>query len=323
MRRRVTLTLGLTVLLGGCPEPEPEADPEPAGCSDVPCDRLSDYGLSDEVRVSYEPIARLWSDGSLKSRSIVLPEGETVGFDPGEVWDWPTGTILVKEFAFVAPVETRLLVLGEEGWEGFVYLWREDGSDADLFLPGTRVDVQNDAGEPQEYVVPSQNHCVNCHARDDVVHLLGPFTAQLNHQLDALAPIFDAPPPDPATLDAFSDPFGDGPLDERARSWLHANCSHCHRPGGNGGSSGLTFLFWEDDPASFGVCKRPAAAGAGTGGRSFDIVPGAPEESIVMFRMESTDPAVKMPELPNLIPDPDGVALIRAWIASMPPEECE
>lgn len=304
--------------MGGCPSPEPE--PEPVGCPDPPCERLSDYDFSSAV--PYAPIASLWSDGAVKTRSIVLPAGDLVGFDPGEVWEWPFGTILVKEFAFAEPVETRLMILRDEGWEGEVYLWDADGADAELFLPGTRVDVEGADG-PQEYVVPSRNHCRNCHARDDVMHLLGPITPQLNHQLDTLAPIFHGEVPDPATLDAFEDPFADGPLEARARSWLHANCSHCHRPGGNGGPSGLTFLAWEDDPSAYGICKRPAAAGAGTGGRSFDIVPGSPDESIVVFRMESTDPEVKMPELPNLIPDPDGLALIRSWIEAMPPQACE
>jgi hypothetical protein len=67
----------------------------------------------------------------------------------------------------------------------------------------------------------------------------------------------------------------------------------------------------------------PAAAGQGTGGFPHDIVPGKPEESIVIFRMNSLDPEIKMPELPNRVIDKAGVQLISDWIAAMPvDDEC-
>jgi len=70
------------------------------------------------------------------------------------------------------------------------------------------------------------------------------------------------------------------------------------------------------------VCKGSVAAGQGAGGRSYDVQPGEPDESIIVYRMESTDPEVKMPELPNRLPHAAGVALVREWIASMPPRAC-
>jgi hypothetical protein len=76
------------------------------------------------------------------------------------------------------------------------------------------------------------------------------------------------------------------------------------------------------DTAELGSCKLPAAAGPGAGGRRYDITPGSPEESIVVFRMASADPEIKMPELPNLLPDDFGVDLISEWIAAMEPDDC-
>ncbi|MDP6946895.1 MAG: hypothetical protein QF464_22285, partial [Myxococcota bacterium] len=119
------------------------------------------------------------------------------------------------------------------------------------------------------------------------------------------------------------DPFGDAPLEERARSYLDANCGHCHQPGGNGGASGLVLLASEREPVKNGICKAPVAAGPGSGERHFDIVPGVPDESILMLRMESTDPEVKMPEIPNRLPHEPGIALIRAWIQSLPQDGCD
>ena len=65
------------------------------------------------------------------------------------------------------------------------------------------------------------------------------------------------------------------------------------------------------------------AAGAGTGGFSHDIVPGYPDQSIMLFRMRSTDPEIKMPELPNLLPDARGAEVVSAWIAAMQPPGCD
>jgi hypothetical protein len=120
------------------------------------------------------------------------------------------------------------------------------------------------------------------------------------------------------------DPLGDvGTLDQRARSYLHSNCSHCHRQDGGAGISGLRYPYWEEAPIHLGICKPPAAAGAASGGRPYDIVPGDPDQSIVVFRMQSLDPMVKMPELPSRVLNPDGIQLISEWIAAMEPAGCE
>ena len=60
------------------------------------------------------------------------------------------------------------------------------------------------------------------------------------------------------------------------------------------------------------------AAGRGSGGREFDIVPGQPDQSIIMFRMTSVDPGIMMPELGKRLIHTEGVELIREWIAALP-----
>ena len=126
----------------------------------------------------------------------------------------------------------------------------------------------------------------------------------------------------PTAKNALVDPFGDAPLEQRARAYLDANCSHCHRAGGNGGPSGLVLLASETEATKLGVCKAPIAAGPGSGDRLYDIVPGRPDDSILVLRMESTNPEVKMPEIPNRFPHDSGVELIRAWISNMPEQDC-
>ena len=106
-------------------------------------------------------------------------------------------------------------------------------------------------------------------------------------------------------------------LDARARSYLDINCSHCHNKVGPADTSGL--LLEPDSPfgPSLGLCKLPIAAGTGTGDRKFGIVPGKPDESIFTYRMESTNPAVMMPELGRSLAHREGVELIAEWIAEM------
>lgn len=357
---RTIVSAVLVCLLAGCGEEgpgEPAYDPGPP-----PYDILSDWRFFDGDLVDQQPVddvipytvaAPLWADFAGKGRYLRLPEGGKIEFTDTNEWLFPAGTIFIKTFFFDKDrssddddpqiVETRLLINEPAGWSSYIYVWDEEQTEATRVKGGADVqlaftDAQGQAAT-QLYLVPDQNTCKDCHARDDVSLPLGPITHQLNvdtqpdlpiagkygNQIDLLAELglFSNPPGPASSLPAFVDPAGNADLEARARSYLHGNCAHCHRPGGGGGSSGLTFLAWEETPASFGVCKVPAAAGSGAGGRQVDIFPGDPEASIVPFRMGSTDPDIKMPELPSLLSDEMGTALITEWIASMTYPPCE
>ena len=106
-------------------------------------------------------------------------------------------------------------------------------------------------------------------------------------------------------------------LDARARAYLDANCSHCHSDVGPADTSGLDLRPMISFGPKYGACKTPVAAGGGSGGRRFDIVPGAPGDSIFVYRMETTAPGAMMPELGRTTSHEEGVALISEWIASM------
>lgn len=327
--------------------PEPvDSEPVPVdtafGDDTYPYERLSTYGFFDgpltdqtpaEGVIPYEVAVALWSDGAEKERFIV-PSGPILaeGLDD---WTFTEGTVLVKTFSFEGVrIETRLLVLVDGAWQSLIYLWDADQSEATRLIAGERVDVErldaDGAAYTQEYLVPNENQCETCHRRDDVVHPLGPMTRQMNvtvvrdgasvNQIDWLRGLgaFGTDPGEGSTLDAFVDAFDPTlDLEARTRGYLHANCSHCHREGGYSGNSGLYLQAEEDSLEQLGVCKVSAAAGAGTGGFTYDIVPGDPDTSIMPFRMASADPEIKMPELPNLVPDAEGLALVREWIAGM------
>ena len=82
-------------------------------------------------------------------------------------------------------------------------------------------------------------------------------------------------------------------------------------------NSGLDLLASQQNPTSFGIYKPPVAAGIGSGGPAYDIVPGKPDQSILAFRIASTHPGIMMPELGKRLVHKEGVALVREWIAAM------
>ena len=233
-------------------------------------------------------------------------------------------------------METRLLVRREQGWEPVSYVWNDAQTDAVLtkigdVKPLTLVDPDG-AREDFAYIVPDINQCTGCHAPNNTTREIQPLGVRARHlnkpyahdgadknqlaflaEQGILSSIEDA-----ATLPANADWTDDSlPLEQRARAYLDINCSHCHNPVGPADTSGLDLTVDAALGPALGVCKLPIAAGSGTGGRAFSIVPGAPDESILIYRLETTKPGAMMPELGRALSHSEGVALIRDWIANM------
>lgn len=279
------------------------------------CDQLSSYRMLDEA-FAYDLNTPLFSDYTTKQRSIYLPPGGTILWSDTGAFAMPVGAAVIKTFAYPdQPLETRLLVKTQAGWTGASYV--HDGDDARLALAGAQIPVSWG-----RYNVPNKNQCKNCHAEhDDAIDLIGPKARHLNDgaQLErfiADGVLVGAPSPEmwpraPVAMDPAS-----GSLDARARAWLDINCAYCHNSGG--GAARTSGLYLDLDSTDFGICKPPIAAGRGSGGRSYAIVPGNPDASFLVYRLESTEPEIKMPELGRNLVDAEGVALIREWIAAMP-----
>ncbi len=103
---------------------------------------------------------------------------------------------------------------------------------------------------------------------------------------------------------------------DRARAYLDINCGHCHSAVGPADTSGLWLDAGTTEQRRLGLCKPPVAAGQGTGDHLFDIVPGRPQDSILVYRMASLDPGAMMPELGRGTVHEEGVAVVRDWIAA-------
>jgi uncharacterized repeat protein (TIGR03806 family) len=294
--------------------------------------------------VPYDLNSPLFSDYTAKYRFVWLPPGTSMSYHDTGSFDMPVGTALLKTFAYLDDIrepqggrrllETRILYRTSSAWEGITYVWNEDQTEAYRQVAGDIIPaswIHHDGQERQiAYSVPNKNQCKNCHEEhDDVVGPIGPKARHLNrdlpdvggNQLVHLAEIgyLTGLPADPAAVPRAPvwDDETSGTLDERARAWLDINCAHCHNPSGAARTSGLDLSHDQTNPYEYGVCKSPVAAGGGSGGRLYNIVPGQPDDSILVYRIESTALDVRMPEVGRQLVDEGGVALIRAWIAAM------
>jgi uncharacterized repeat protein (TIGR03806 family) len=298
---------------------------------------LSDYAFFTDLKtrapaqrlLPYNLETPLFSDYAEKERYLYLPAGTQAKYDAQRPLDLPVGAALIKTFGYRAngvfkPLETRVLLHRAGGWTPIPYVWNADGSDADIKRAGTRIPVSftDPSGEAHSisYAVPNQNQCKDCHGLAGQVTPIGVKIRYLNHagQLERMlaAGMLDRLPGDAPSVARWNDTSA--PVDARARAWLEINCAHCHNPQGAASNSGLFLDLARTDPEQRGLFKRPTAAGRGAGTRDFDIVPGDPDASILLYRMESTDPGIAMPELGRATIHKEGVALVRDWIAGMP-----
>jgi hypothetical protein len=107
-----------------------------------------------------------------------------------------------------------------------------------------------------------------------------------------------------------------GTLEERARAYLDNNCAHCHQPGATAGYTGFDLRLTTAGLETLGLCKSPNSAGR-VGTLVYDLVPGKPEESILVARMESTRPKEMMPQIGRSVVHEEGLALVRDWVRSL------
>jgi hypothetical protein len=108
-------------------------------------------------------------------------------------------------------------------------------------------------------------------------------------------------------------------LHERALAYLDVNCAHCHNPNGLASGTRLDLRYEQNEPWLRGVLKAPTAAGWASANKMFAIVPGQPDHSFLLSRIESDEPNIRMPEQGRTVIHEEGVELIRAWIEAMPP----
>ena len=306
----------------------------------VPSPTLLPYGV----------ISPLWTDGAAKQRWVAIPndgshdsDDERVKYREKGEWDFPVGTVLVKHFALplderhpekATPIETRFFVHGEDGgYYGVTYRWNEQGTDAVLISKreNRKLQVTGTNGKPrsQQWTFPSRSDCLTCHT-PDAGSVLGPRSHQLAgnygypegvanqletwNQLGIFGDSFGQR--DVAKLPHSVDPRDTkASLDQRVKSYLDANCAHCHHPGGVAANFDASF----NAPLSSqrivkGMVNRPLH---GLDDRV--VAPGDVGNSVLHGRLSASG-AKQMPPIGRNVVNQAAVALIEDWIKSLDPD---
>jgi parallel beta-helix repeat protein len=305
--------------------------------------------------IAYDLTTPLFTDYASKYRFIFMPEGKRAAYSSRESLDFPVGTIIAKTFTMPNDflneaageeiIETRLLIHRKNGWVALPYIWREDRTGADLAVAGGTRDLtwihSDGSTRSTRYEIPAASACKTCHSTvqpetgsgrhmETVINVIGPKARFLNRDNDYdgetvnqltymdrqgilvglpedLAAIETAPDWEDTSVD----------LESRTKAYLDINCAHCHNPTGFASNSALFLEFWREVDTNYGICKTPVAAGSGSGGLNYAIVPGNADESITHYRMNSNEPDVRMPEIGRTLIHDEGVALVREWIDSL------
>jgi uncharacterized repeat protein (TIGR03806 family) len=320
-----------------------------------PFQKLSEYNFfSGEMKnlsprkevLPFEPISALFSDYAYKSRFVWMPEGTAAEYKENGVFNFPEGSVLIKNFYYPFDfrdekkgreiAETRLLIKRQNGWDALAYIWNKEQTEAFLEIAGgtKKISWINTEGEKithENYIIPNKNQCKGCHVENGELLPIGPKAKYLNssllypsgekmNQLEKwekagylsgyIAAIDIERIYDWQNLAGCS-------VEQRALSYLEINCGTCHNPSGPAKTSGLHLTVEEKNPSNLGLCKSPVAAGRGSGNLMYDIVPGKPEESILVYRMQSTDPGVMMPEMGRKLIHKEGIQLVSEWIKGL------
>ena len=321
----------------------------------LPYAQLSDYQFfKEDIRelspnekvLPYHLNTPLFTDYSHKQRFVWMPKGKSAAYTPSGVVQFPDSTVLIKNFYYIdneqlptSPrriIETRLLIQLQGKWQAHSYVWKDDQSDAVLDVVGGTKPVdwidKNGNKKHVDYAIPNKNQCKSCHNINEVLQPIGPKVANLNRDYPYSSGTknqltqwkehgFLTGDFDPATAPRMVQMDDkNAPLQQRALAYLEMNCGHCHNPNSPASTTGLYLTYLQNNWVRLGLYKSPVAAGKGSGGRLYDLVPQQPDSSILVYRMASIDPGVMMPEVGRTMIHEEGVALIREWITSIDKE---
>ena len=298
--------------------------------------------------VPYDLNVPFWSDNAIKTRWFSVPNPSlAIGFSPNSNWSFPTGTVWIKHFELeltngVATsrkrLETRFIVRNTNGVYGMTYRW--DSATNATLVPEAGLDEAftiSDGGTTRTQIwhYPSRSECLACHTPAGGFGL-GFRTEQLNRNftygslttneiaaLNAAGYFSPSVTNAPATLLALASATNTAiGLEYRARSFLAANCSQCHQPGGPAQRANWDARI-TTPTANAGLVKGVPANNFGSAS-NFIIAPQSPGNSILLTRISTRDlgnlPSVQMPPLDSMLVDTQDVLVVNNWIMSLPPD---
>jgi len=308
------------------PNPSAQQNTLPANLSETGCFDSLDNGNpqpADGV-IDYVVSQRFWSDGASKARQLALPDGETIDTSNPSNWQIPIGGVTIKHFYWQDKIiETRFLARNEEQvYTGYTYEWNEQQNDASL-VPNEGVVRELDG---ITWTYPSRIDCLRCHT-EQAGFTLSLESRQLNvvddaglDQMDLMAEHGYLDSASPEKLDSFISEHALSDesisIEERATSWLHVNCSSCHRGAGSAGRAEWDARF-EASLAERRVCEQKPFETVGLVPAAEALfAPGSHEFSTLWLRANSRGEQISMPPIASTVVDQVGIDLLAAWIDS-------
>ena len=284
-------------------------------------------------------------NGQINLDEVTYPESP--GAPPG--WKFPDGTVLVKTFAMDMErgnpksrkrLETRIMhyqqfpgtqEYGDQYWRGYTYIWNDEQTDAELLdEKGADKLLKIKVGDKvveQNYRFPSRAECTLCH-NNAAKFALGVSTLQMNRDhnydgvmanqlitLEHIGMFAKKLPSEAAKLPKLPD-YRDEKvsIEDRARSYLHSNCSHCHIKWGGGNAEFKLHLGL--DLKDLGIVNTAPVHGNFKIDGAKLLVPGQPQKSIILERMKMTTLG-RMPHIGSRVVDDQAVQLVQDWIKGL------
>ena len=329
----------------------------------VPYAKLSEYYFFDgEIKnqipslnvLPYEPASSLFTDYAHKKRFVWMPLGVKATFNQdNNVLELPVGAALIKTFYYnnvqnVTPVgasriiETRLMIRKSTGWIFADYIWNDQQTEAFLDTTGnggvTTVEWkdENNAMKSVNYRIPTSPQCTVCHNANEVPIPIGIKPQNLNYNYSYgsesknqltkwieqgyLESNFTFPT---AYKTAINYNDTSKSLEQRVRSYVDINCSHCHQTNGYCSYRPMRFAYSEtattDGLMNMGVCLDTQDLSDLPKELNKIVYPGSINKSMMYYRMNTEFEGFKMPLLGRTIVHKEAVDMVEQWINSLEP----
>jgi glucose/arabinose dehydrogenase len=297
--------------------------------------------------IPYDVNTPYWTDGAIKRRWFCIPDiASRFTMRAAQSWTFPTGMVWVQHFdlemtngvpASRRPIETRVLVRDTSttpGHYGVTYRWNSPTNAVLVDAEGEEevfaID-ENGTTRMQTWRYPSRADCLVCHNLQ-AGRALGFNAPQLNRNFDYadytgvvdnqirsltnanygnFAPAVPSlhTLPVMARLDDTS--FG---VQHRARSYLMANCAHCHYPSGPGMGNFNARIYVV--ASAQGIIDGALQNNLGDPSNRV-IRSGSVTNSVMHTRMASDVEGFRMPFLDSLLPDQAALQVFRDWITEL------
>ncbi len=298
--------------------------------------------------IPYELNTILYSDGASKKRWIAVPNDgtrdtsdEQIIFNSDTDFEYPDGTVLIKHFEIntdkqnpneIKKLETRFLIINGDDTYGVTYVWNDEQTDAELITNAVVEDIpiKNESGitENLSWTYPGRSQCLSCHS-SATNWAIGPKSHTLNREVqydnsgithNQISVWND--------LNLFTETLSENEIqslhrsvsitdenasnEEKVRSYIDMNCSHCHR--GDNLETKFDARFYVDLVEQHIVDE--AAHSRNSRENNFVIASGDENKSEMLRRSNSLG-GNRMPPLGRSTTDEDFIIALKGWIADL------